>query len=224
MHRHATTRGALAAALILAVAGCGGPRDRFRGLPRDQVRFIFGPWLNGMLLPPEERYHPHLALVELLETGEVTVRLPRRAHGQAWCHVAVPGYEPILLWGDVDEVGAHLREGRLRFRKMRRPDCGIVTGVTYHGSVRGVRDFDRACRATEPSTTLAFVDDVGHKTSTGVDDRGVYRAVLPPGLYRVAASWLRSEGIGPSPAFDDVLVEAGSTTVLDIRLTPRGPR
>ena len=90
------------AALALACAGCGAPRDRFAGLPREQIDFVFGPWPNGMRMPPEERYRPDLALVALLDTGELFLRLPRGARGQAWCHITVPGRKPLLLWGDVD--------------------------------------------------------------------------------------------------------------------------
>jgi len=209
----------LLAALTLIACGCGGPRDRFRGLPTEQVQFVFGPWLNGMLLPPEERHQPHVALVELLETGEVFVRLPRDARGPAWCHVTAPGYEPILLWGDVQDVGRQLRGGRLRFRPIGRPDLGIVTGVTWHGAPAGLHDVHRACRDFEPSTTMAFVDEAGRKTLVRANDRGVYRADLPPGLYKVAASWLTAGAGKAERVFAPLDVAAGHTAVLDICLT-----
>jgi len=207
-------------ALALACAGCGGPRERFGGLPREQIGFVFGPWPNGMRMPAEERYRPDLALVALLDTGELFLRLPQGARGQAWCHVTVPGREPLLLWGDVKAVGEQLRSGPLRFRPLEAPELGIVTGVTWHAS----GDPTRLCHQTEPSTTMAFTDEGGRKTLCRPDGRGVYRAALAPGLYRVTATWLRG-GLGKdSRALGRVTVEAGHTTVLDVRLTASSAR
>ena len=115
-------------------------------------------------------------------------------------------------------MGEKLRGGRLRFRRLLESDVGIVTGVTYHGAPRGAREVDRACRETEPSTTLAFADEGGRRTMAHADDRGVYRLDLPPGIYRVTATWLRGAGGKGSRTLDDVEVTAGHTTVLDVRL------
>jgi len=203
------------AALALACAGCGAPRDRFAGLPREQIDFVFGPWPNGMRMPPEERYRPDLALVALLDTGELFLRLPRGARGQAWCHITVPGRKPLLLWGDVEAVGHQLRSGPLRFRPLEAPELGIVTGVTWHAS----GDPTRLCHQTEPSTTMAFTDEIGRKTLCRADDRGVYRAALAPGIYRLTATWLAAGRGEDSRALGRVTVEAGHTTVIDVRLT-----
>ena len=215
-HRFPVGGSLLIAALALACAGCGGPRDRFGGLPREQIGFVFGPWQNGMRMPAEERYRPDLALVALLDTGELFLRLPQGARGQAWCHVIVPGREPLLLWGDVKAVGEQLRSGPLRFRPLEAPELGIVTGVTWHAS----GDSTRLCHQTEPSTTMAFTNESGRKTLCRPDGRGVYRAALAPGIYRVTATWLRGGGGEGSRALGRVTVEAGHTTVLDVRLTP----
>ena len=178
-------------ALVAAVlVGCAPPkapepRDRFAGVARGDIQFVFGPWPNGMLLPAEERHKPHLALIELAASGEVRVRLPRGARGPAWCHVTAPGFEPLLLRGTVQEVGEQLRSGTFPFRPFPRRGVGIVTGVTYHGTERGAREADRACRELELGTVVAFTDAEDRKTKVPVDRQGVYRAELPAGRYKI---------------------------------------